>query len=69
MIGAGAAGLATARHLTSELDVFDVRVTRSSKLLESAKPTLPCEQRLHFRCVSWRAKSSYFHTPAHTAKM
>ena len=26
MIGAGAAGLAAARHLTSELDVFEVRV-------------------------------------------
>ena len=26
VIGAGAAGLAAARHLTSELDVFDVRV-------------------------------------------
>ena len=26
MIGAGAAGLAAVRHLTSELDVFDVRV-------------------------------------------
>ena len=26
MIGAGAAGLAAARHLTSQLDVFDVSV-------------------------------------------
>lgn len=26
VIGAGAAGLAAARHLTSELDVFEVRV-------------------------------------------
>ena len=26
MIGAGAAGLAAARHLTSQLDVFDVTV-------------------------------------------
>ena len=27
---------------------------------------LPCEQRLHFCCISWHAT---FHTPAHTAKM
>ena len=29
-------------------------------------PYLPCEQRLHFRGMSWRAT---FRTPAHTAKM
>ena len=26
----------------------------------SVKRKVPCEQRLHFRGMSWRAKSSYF---------
>ena len=30
VIGAGAAGLAVVRHLTSELDVFDVRVVEQA---------------------------------------
>ena len=28
-----------------------------------ASVTVPCEQRLHFRCVSWRAKSSLCRQP------
>ena len=35
VIGAGAAGLAAARHLTSELDVFDVRVFEQLALVSA----------------------------------
>ena len=51
MIGEGAAGLAAARHLTSELDVFDVRVFEQGPRVGGIQPRTqacsryPSEQR------------------------
>ena len=42
------------------------RIKSRMAFQQLAGVALPCEQRLHFRCVSWRAKS--FRTTAHTGE-